>query len=51
MKIKAITNLREFIFNTNHIKTTNRGCKGFSILKLAKTKLSKGENLLKLEEI
>lgn len=51
MKIKAITNLREFIFDTEEMKSQNRGGIGISLLGLAKNKLEKGENLVKLVEV
>jgi len=43
MKIKAITNLREFIFDTEEMKLQNRGGVGVSIFGLAKNQLRKGE--------
>ena len=51
MRIKAITNLREFIFDTEEMKTQSRGGIGVSLLGLAKKQLSKGENLVRLVEI
>lgn len=51
MKIKAITNLREFIFDTEEMKSQNRGGIGICLLGLAKNKLEKGENLVKLVEV
>lgn len=51
MKIKAITNLREFIFDTEEMKSQNRGGIGISLLGLAKNKLEKGENLVRLVEV
>lgn len=44
MKIKAITNKREFIFNTNEKQL-------ISPFKLAKGYLDKGENLVRLIEV
>lgn len=51
MKIKAITNLREFVFDTEDMKTQNRGGVGVSLLGLAKNQLEKGENLVRLVEV
>lgn len=50
MKIKAITNIREFIFDTDDIRLQNRGGVGVSLFGLAKKQLRKGENLVRLEE-
>ena len=51
MIIKAITNLREFIFDTEEMKTQSRGGVGLSIFGLAKKQLRKGENLVRIEEV
>lgn len=51
MIVKAITNLREFTFDTNDIRLQNRAGVGISILGLAKKQLRKGENLVRLEEV
>lgn len=51
MKIKAITNLREFIFDTEEMKLQNRGGVGVSIFGLAKKQLRKGENLARIEGV
>ena len=50
MKIKAITNLREFTFDIEYIKTQNRGGVGVSLLSLVKKQLAEGENLVRIEE-
>lgn len=50
MRIKAITNLREFIFDTDDMREQNKGGKGISLLGLAKKQLWKGENLVRLIE-
>lgn len=49
MKIKATTNFREFIFDTEEMKLQNRGGLGVSIFGLAKKQLRKGENLLRVD--
>lgn len=51
MKLKAITNLREFIFDTDDMNTQTRGGKGVSLFGLAKKQLRKGENLVRLEMV
>lgn len=51
MIIKAITNLREFTFYTEEMRTTNRSGIGVSIFGLAKKQLRKGENLVRVEEV
>lgn len=51
MLIKAITNLREFTFDTEEMRTTNRAGIGVSIFGLAKKQLRKGENLMRIEEV
>ena len=51
MIIKAITNLREFTFDTEDMKLQNRSGRGISIFRLAKKQLRKGENLVRIEEI
>lgn len=51
MKIKAITNLREFIFDTEDMKLQNRGGIGVSIFGLDKKQLRKGENLARIEGV
>lgn len=51
MIIKAITNLREFIFDTEEMKAQNRSGVGISIFGMAKKNLRKGENLVRIEEV
>lgn len=50
MKLRVITNFREFIFDTEEMKTQNRGGVGVSLMGLAKKQLRKGENLVRLED-
>lgn len=49
MRIKATTNFREFIFETEDMKLQNRGGSGVSIFGLAKKQLRKGENLVRVD--
>lgn len=51
MKLKTITNLREFIFDTDDIKVQNRGGVGIRILGIIKKQLRKGEILLSIKEL
>lgn len=51
MKIKAITNLREFMFDTEDMKLQNRGGVGVSIFGIDKKQLRKGETLVRIEEV
>lgn len=51
MKLKVITNLREFEFDTDDMKLQNRTAVGVSLFTLAKKQMRKGENLVKIDYI
>lgn len=51
MKLKVITNLREFEFDTDDMKVQNRNGVGISLFGLAKKQMRKGENLVKIDYI
>ena len=51
MKIKVVTNLREFIVGSDDFKTQNRGGVGVSIFGIAKKQLRKNEEIIVIEDM